>query len=242
MNSPRIRLDLLTSDILSRIVGFLQPGDIEELSCVNKRLRDASIPLLFRAVRFEFSKSSLNGLKRLSNSDIRHHVVSLTYVAPEILKPGKTSISPSRLHSGTNQRTEIMDSQSFTSELLTPDDYTDWMFEGRGFLPDDCPSYMLVYDVLRDICEEQQEIIRDDLDKTALFSIFARLPRLRTMSLSFCPTIEEEEWIGSVLARGLTKEESCEYHSRAIRNAIEIARDSTSTESTVRVLLTEQPA
>ncbi|KAJ5450745.1 uncharacterized protein N7458_007194 [Penicillium daleae] len=224
MNSPRIRLDLLTSDILSRIVGFLQPGDIEELSCVNKRLRDASIPLLFRAVRFEFSKSSLNGLKRLSNSDIRHHVVSLTYVAPEILKP------------------EIMDSQSFTSELLTPDDYTDWMFEGRGFLPDDCPSYMLVYDVLRDICEEQQEIIRDDLDKTALFSIFARLPRLRTMSLSFCPTIEEEEWIGSVLARGLTKEESCEYHSRAIRNAIEIARDSTSTESTVRVLLTEQPA
>lgn len=95
MNSPRIRLDLLHSDILSRIVRFLQPGDIEELSCVNKRLRDASIPALFRAVRFEFSKSSLNGLKRLSNSNIRQHVVSLTYVAPEILKPGKANISQS---------------------------------------------------------------------------------------------------------------------------------------------------
>jgi hypothetical protein len=93
MNNPRIRLDLLHSDILSRIVRFLQLGDIEELSCVNKRLRDASIPVLFRAVRFEFSKSSLNGLKRLSDSNIRQHVVSLTYVAPEILKPGKTNIS-----------------------------------------------------------------------------------------------------------------------------------------------------
>ncbi|CEO59494.1 hypothetical protein PEBR_19184 [Penicillium brasilianum] len=224
MNGARIRLDLLHSDILSRIVRFLQPGDIEELSCVSKRLRNASIPVLFRAVRFEFSRSSLNGLKRLSGSDIRHHVVSLTYVAPEILKP------------------EILDSECFSSELLTPDDYSDWIYEGRGFLPDDCPPYLLVHDVLRDICEEQQQIMTDHLDKTALFSIFTRLPRLKTMSLSFCPTIEEEEWIGSVLARGLTKEESCEYHSRAIRNAIEVARDSTTTESTVRVLITDQPA
>ena len=92
MNSSRIRLDLLDSDILSRVVRFLQLGDIEELSCVNKRLREASIPVLFSAVRFEFSKSSLNGLKRLSNSDIRQHVASLTYVAPEILKPGKRRI------------------------------------------------------------------------------------------------------------------------------------------------------
>jgi hypothetical protein len=141
-----------------------------------------------------------------------------------------------------NNLTEILDSECFSSELLTPDDYSDWIFEGRGFLPDDYPSYLLVHDVLRDICEEQQQIMMDDLDKTALFSIFTRLPRLKTMSLSFCPTIEEEEWIGSVLARGLTKEESCEYHSRAIRNAIEVARDSTTTESTVRVLITDQPA
>lgn len=89
MNRPEARLDLLHSDILNRVVKFLPPWEIEDLSCVNKRLREASLPVLFRAVRFEFSKTGLNGLKRLSDSDIRQHVVSLTYVAPEILKPGK---------------------------------------------------------------------------------------------------------------------------------------------------------
>ena len=100
---------------------------------------------------------------------------------------------------------------------------------------------MLVHDVLRDICEEQKDIINDDLHRTALFSVFTRLPNLKTMALCFCPTIEEEEWVGSVLARGLTMEESCEYHSKVIRNAIQVARESTSTESTIQVLLTEQP-
>lgn len=37
-------------------------------------------------------------------------------------------------------------------------------------------------------------------------------------------------------------EESCEYHSTVIRNAIRVARESTSTENTIQVLLTEQPA
>lgn len=89
MNEPRVPLDHLQSDILFRVMIFLQPGDVEELSCVNKRLREASIPVLFSAVRFEFSKSSLYGLIQLSGSDIRQHVVSLTYVIPEILKMGK---------------------------------------------------------------------------------------------------------------------------------------------------------
>lgn len=141
-----------------------------------------------------------------------------------------------------DHRLEILNSECFSSELLTPDDYADWVFEGRGFLPDDSPSYMLVHDVLRDICEEQQQIMSDDLDKSALFSVFTRFPRLKTMALCFCPTIEEEEWVGSVLARGLTMEESCEYHSTVIRNAIQVARESTSTENTIQVLLTEQPA
>jgi hypothetical protein len=89
MESPTLRLDPPHSDILARFMAFLEPEDIEALSCTNKRLREVSIPLLFQAVRFEFSKSSLNGLQRLSNSDIRQHVLSLTYVAPEILKSGK---------------------------------------------------------------------------------------------------------------------------------------------------------
>jgi hypothetical protein len=150
--------------------------------------------------------------------------------------------SLSTLDNRANTPLEILDSECYSSELLTPDDYADWIYEGRGFLPDDCPSYMLVHDVLRDICEEQKDIINDDLDRTALFSVFTRLPKLKTMALCFCPTIEEEEWVGSVLARGLTMEESCEYHSKVIRNAIQVARQSTSTESTVQVRLMEQPA
>lgn len=133
-----------------------------------------------------------------------------------------------------------MDMESFRSELLTPDDYMNWVLEGCGFMPGDCPSYELVHDVLRDMCEEQQNIISHGLDKLALFSLFTRLPRLRTMALCFCLTIEEEEWVASVLARGLTMEESCEYHSRAVRDAIRAATESTSTESQVQVLFTWQ--
>lgn len=44
-------------------------------------------------------------------------------------------------------------------------------------------------------------------DKSASCSIFTALPRLRTMSLYFFPTIEEEEWIGSILAWVITMEE-----------------------------------
>ena len=32
-------------------------------------------------------------LRDLSNSEIRHHVVSFTYVVPELLKPGKRAFS-----------------------------------------------------------------------------------------------------------------------------------------------------
>lgn len=90
MESPKTCLDL-PLNILYRVVKFLPPWDIEKLSCVNKRLREASLPALFRAIRFEFSKAGFDGLNRLPDSDIRHYVVSLTYMAPEILKPGKAS-------------------------------------------------------------------------------------------------------------------------------------------------------
>ena len=88
MISSKVQLDLLDVTVLMRIMRHLQTGDIESLSCTNKRLRDVSVPILFRAVRFEFSTSSLKALKSLSNSNIRHHVRSLTYAAPGILRTG----------------------------------------------------------------------------------------------------------------------------------------------------------
>ncbi|KAJ5111418.1 hypothetical protein N7532_001953 [Penicillium argentinense] len=222
MNGPKARLDLLHSSILSRVVGYLGPWDIEVLSCVNKRLRAASLPVLFRAVKFEFSKTGLNGLKRLSGSDIRQYVVSLTYVAPEILKP------------------EILNFESFGSEILTPDDYVDCVFGRDSFLCE-FPSYMLAYDVLRDICEEQRNIVGSDLERIALSSIFTEFPTLESLNVWFCRTIEEEEWIESVLARGLTTEESREYYYDAIRNAIKVARESGSIRNSICLSYTELP-
>lgn len=136
---------------------------------------------------------------------------------------------------------DILDFDCFTSELLTPSDYREWIDESQNFLSDECPSYMLIYDVLQDICEEQQEIMSESLDKIALLYAFTRLPRLRKLAVCFCPTVEEEEWVGSVLARGLTTEDSCEYHSRVIHDAIETSRQSSSTERNLRVFLTVQP-
>ncbi|KAJ5490780.1 hypothetical protein N7539_002347 [Penicillium diatomitis] len=216
-------LDRLDGKLLSRIMDHLHISDIESLSCTNKRLRDAAVPILFRAVRFEFSTSSLKALESLANSDIRHHVRSLAYAAPEIL------------------RTEILDFDCFASELLTLDDYSEWIDESQSFLSDECPSYMLIYDVLQDICEEQQEIMSESMDKHALLHVFSKLVRLQTLTVCFCPTVEEEEWVGAVLARGLTMEDSCEYHSRVIHDAIEASRRALSNEPDLEVLLTVQP-
>ncbi|CAG8221984.1 unnamed protein product, partial [Penicillium nalgiovense] len=164
MKCPEFRPDSLPSDLLCRVVGFLPAWEIEKSSCVDKRLREVSLPVLSRAVRVEYSKASLNGLKRLTNSDIRQQVASLTYIAPETLKP------------------DILDPGCFSSELLTPDDYIDWAFS-HDIRSDECPSYILVRDVLRDMCEEQRYIMETALDKAALSSILTSLPRLETVNL-----------------------------------------------------------
>ena len=71
------RLNLLYSDTLSRVMwNFSSLGILESCLGVNKWSKEASIPMPFSAVIFESSKSSLNGLKQLSGSDIRHHVLS----------------------------------------------------------------------------------------------------------------------------------------------------------------------
>lgn len=100
---------------------------------------------------------------------------------------------------------------------------------------------MLVYDVLRDICEEQRDLVERDLDGTFLSSVFTKLPRLDTVNLWFCGTIEEEEWVDSILARGLTMEESREFHSKAIRKAVQVANGSRSIGSIIRLFSTELP-
>lgn len=137
-----------------------------------------------------------------------------------------------------NTRVDILDPGCFSSELLTPDDYIDWVFS-HDIRSDECPSYILVRDVLRDMCEEQRYIMETGLDKAALSSILTSLPRLETVNLWFCRTIEEEEWVRAVLGRGLTMEESQEYHSDIIKSAIRVASESESTRNTIRLLINE---
>lgn len=46
------------------------------------------MPSLFRCVEIPFSNDGFNGLKSFINTDARYHIVSFTYVIPELLKAG----------------------------------------------------------------------------------------------------------------------------------------------------------
>ena len=81
-------LELLPTEILHLLVDHLFSWDLKNLSCVSRQLREAFIPCVFRNVRFQFSKSGFDSLRGLLLSDLRHHVVSLIYVIPELLHPG----------------------------------------------------------------------------------------------------------------------------------------------------------
>lgn len=83
--------ETLTAEPLHLIIDLLSLSDIKQLSSVNTRLREACLPFLFRHIKFQFSKIGFDDLRSLSNSDARHHVISFTYIVPELLNPGKHS-------------------------------------------------------------------------------------------------------------------------------------------------------
>jgi hypothetical protein len=83
------RLETLPMEILSIIVDLLPFWGVKDLSRASRRLRKACIPSLFNHVKFQFSETGFEGLKSLLYSNIRNHVVSFTYVVPELLKAGK---------------------------------------------------------------------------------------------------------------------------------------------------------
>jgi hypothetical protein len=89
LNCLESHLELLPTEIIREVVNNLCTWDITELSCVSRKLRKVCLPSLFRRVKFEFSQSGFDKLQSLLKSDARHHVVSFTYDAPELLKPGK---------------------------------------------------------------------------------------------------------------------------------------------------------
>jgi hypothetical protein len=88
MAPATLSLDCLPIEVVQLVIHHLSSWETKELSRVNRRLRSICIPLIFRSVRFEFSRNSLRDLKELFTSNLRHHVISFTYVVPELLKNG----------------------------------------------------------------------------------------------------------------------------------------------------------
>jgi hypothetical protein len=92
----RARLELFPTEILHVVVEHLLTQDLKYLSRVSEQLRKICMPYLFRNVRFSFSNSGFDKLRRLLESHVRQYVVSFTYVIPELLQPGKAPLHEHR--------------------------------------------------------------------------------------------------------------------------------------------------
>lgn len=91
--SQLARLEILPAEILRDIVKRLAGVDVLEISRVSRRLRDICAPYLFHDLRIQFSVEGLDRLQQLIGCDVRQHVVSLTYVIPELFPPGKAIVA-----------------------------------------------------------------------------------------------------------------------------------------------------
>lgn len=83
-------LDLLI-EIIIHILQLLPSWQRKQLSGISRRIRVKCLLSVFQFVRFKFSRSGLRELRNLADLEIRHHVVSFTYVVPELLKPDERS-------------------------------------------------------------------------------------------------------------------------------------------------------
>ena len=82
-------LELLPTNILSMIADRFRLWKIRLLSLVSKRLREVCLPFLFGHNEFQFSEAGFDELESFLTLDVRHHVVFLAYVVPELLKTGE---------------------------------------------------------------------------------------------------------------------------------------------------------
>jgi len=101
---------------------------------------------------------------------------------------------------------------------LTPDSYVETakeLYDGGGGA-DEYPSYVVIYETLHDICEEQRSIMDNGVDLSVLSSTFGALPRLTEVGLSFCEAIEDDSSLSPFTAGMTTVEDSHEYHLRVV--------------------------
>jgi hypothetical protein len=87
--SPQASLDYFPTEVVQELLRHLASTDVKSVSCSNKRLREISEPIIFRHVRFHFCKAGFKTLKHFLQSKVLQHVVSFTYVFPELFQWSK---------------------------------------------------------------------------------------------------------------------------------------------------------
>ncbi|CEL06330.1 hypothetical protein ASPCAL07436 [Aspergillus calidoustus] len=107
--------------------------------------------------------------------------------------------------------------------MLTPECYVGVAKDlyDCGYPADECPPYMVIYETLRTICENQQEILENQKDVDVLLSVLSALPQLREIEMDFCQSIDEPQWVDSYLSFGTAKEVSNILHIRTVTKALQ---------------------
>jgi hypothetical protein len=91
LRSQNTHFETLTAEALYAVIDLLSLSEIKQLSYTNTRLREACLPFILRHIKFPFSKAGFDDLRSLLESRARYHVVSFSYIVPELLDPGKHS-------------------------------------------------------------------------------------------------------------------------------------------------------
>ncbi|KFY96261.1 hypothetical protein V500_02543 [Pseudogymnoascus sp. VKM F-4518 (FW-2643)] len=223
IDTPELtRLETLPTEIIHAVVDYLPLWEIKDLSCASKRLRQASLSILFRHVKFKFSQTGIEGLKDLLKSNVCGHIASLTYEITELLRTG-TYLQPLA-----------------ESDILTPDSHVDQakdMYDA-GYEADEFHSYMAIYETFHGICTEQRSIVDEGAD-LILSSVFCALPLLQEVRLSFCGVLEDDDWL--LTSDMIIKEEFYKHHLQVVSSAIQTARNAGVAIHTVSLLHFELP-
>ncbi|KAL2871270.1 uncharacterized protein BJX67DRAFT_343984 [Aspergillus lucknowensis] len=81
---------------------------------------------------------------------------------------------------------------------------------------------MAIFETLRTICENQQEILESRKDINVLSSVLGALPRLTEIELDFYQSIDEPQWVDLYLSLDMTaKEVSNIHHLQTITKALQ---------------------
>jgi hypothetical protein len=82
-------MESLPIEIVFGIVECLDIGEVKQLSLSSRRMRGVCLPSLFRKLTIEFSRKGFDLLESVLKSNLHKYIVSLEYICPMLLKPGK---------------------------------------------------------------------------------------------------------------------------------------------------------